>query len=138
VLKSPIIQRPYTIKEIKREMQAKRENRGVYVESSFLSDDHPEKRRWQRCDSPAIPLKCSALVNIDFGPAGPNATETSGHAKIGLIDFKKQYERFSKTSVVGQFALQFLWKPMSFKECTQSFEASGHRLRGSSHRAFRE
>jgi hypothetical protein len=36
-----------------------------------------------------------------------NATETSGHAKIGLRDFEKQYERFSKRLVVSQFALQF-------------------------------
>jgi hypothetical protein len=71
-------------------MQAKREKQGSYVKSSFLSDDHPEKRRWQRCDSPAIPLECSALADIDLGTADPNATETSGHTKIGLIDFEKQ------------------------------------------------
>jgi hypothetical protein len=81
-------------------MPAKKERRGGYVEFSFLSDDHPEKRRWQRCDSPVIPLEWSALPGIDFGRAGPNATETSGHAKIGLLDFEKLHERFSKGSVI--------------------------------------
>jgi hypothetical protein len=42
-----------------------------------------------------------------FSATGPEATETSGHAKIGLIDFEKQCKRFSKRSVVGQFALHF-------------------------------
>jgi hypothetical protein len=42
-----------------------------------------------------------------FKTARLNATETSGHAKIGLIDFEKQYERLSKRSGVGQFTFQF-------------------------------
>jgi hypothetical protein len=88
-------------------MQGKREKRGGYVESSFLCDDHPEKRRWQRCDSPTIPLECSALDDIDFGTTGQNAKGTSGYEKTGLIDVEKQCERLSKRSVVGEFPFQF-------------------------------
>jgi hypothetical protein len=60
-----------------------------------------------KCNSLAIPLKCSVLADVDLGTAGPNATEASGHVKIGLMDVEKQYEGLSKRSVVGQFALQF-------------------------------
>jgi hypothetical protein len=48
-----------------------------------------------------------SFADIDLGTAGPNAIKTSSHAKIGLIDFEKQSERFSKRSVVGQSSLHF-------------------------------
>jgi hypothetical protein len=55
----------------------------------------------------AIPLECSALIDIDLRTADSNATETSRHAKIALTDFEKQYERFSKILVADQLTLQF-------------------------------
>jgi hypothetical protein len=81
-----------TTKEIKRRNADKTRKTGKLCGIPFLSDNHPEKTRWQRCDSPAIPLECLALADIDLGKAGPNATETSGHAKIDQIDLEKQYE----------------------------------------------
>jgi hypothetical protein len=95
-------------------MQAKRERRGSYMESSFLSDDQPKKRRWQRCDSPAIPLECSALADIDLGTACLNATETSGRAKLGPIDFKNNTKNFQRDRWSASLRFNFLWKLMNF------------------------
>jgi hypothetical protein len=60
-----------------------------------------------RCDSPVIPLECSALANIDLGRGRPNATETSGHVKIGLIDFKNNTKDFQKDQWSASWRVDF-------------------------------
>jgi hypothetical protein len=47
-------------------------------------------------DSPAVPLECSAFTDIELGTVGTSETEPPGRVQIGLIDFEKQCERFSK------------------------------------------
>jgi hypothetical protein len=91
-------------------MQEKRERWGGYMESSFLSHDHFEKRSWQRCDSPAILLDCSAFVDIELGTLGTSETEPPGCVQIGLINLEKHSESCSKRSMVAQFLLQFCEK----------------------------
>jgi hypothetical protein len=81
-----------------------------YVESWDISHRHAEKKHWQRCDSPAIPLKFSAFIDIDLSTVCPLETGNFNQVKNGLIDFEKQCKIFWMTSVVGQFALRFRGK----------------------------